>query len=339
MTEQPKIPLVLPRAAIQTAIRLEKIFMPDAYQQRREAGFSEEGTSPRTRFVHYTSAEAALNIIKTRQLWLRNATCMADFSELQHGLDILRKTFAEVVIRQPFIAALDRCSPGIASNVIELFDRRSTGIQSQTYIASVSEHDGKEDFFGRLSMWRAFGKGGARVGIVFRVPMFTSAAAALLIAFSPVAYLSESEVYNSFCKVISNIQTDSEYLAQLDPNLLSATVFSMFVGAAACLKHQGFCEEREWRVIYTPTVWQSTLMKSQYRVIDGVPQNVFELPLDVRESQLLADLDFSKIFDRLIIGPSPYPMVMKQAFVDALKAAGCTDAENRVVASDIPIRV
>jgi hypothetical protein len=44
------------------------------------------------------------------------------------------------------------------------------------------------------------------------------------------------------------------------------------------------------------------------------------------------------MFDRLIIGPSPYPLVMCDAFTEALKAAGIPDAENRVRASGIPIR-
>ena len=55
-------------------------------------------------------------------------------------------------------------------------------------------------------------------------------------------------------------------------------------------------------------------------------------------SEDLADIDMTRIFDRLIIGPSPYPWVMYQAFVAALAEIGVPDASNRVFVSDIPIR-
>ena len=37
------------------------------------------------KFVHYTSAFAATQIIQNEEVWLRNALVMNDFSEVQHG--------------------------------------------------------------------------------------------------------------------------------------------------------------------------------------------------------------------------------------------------------------
>jgi len=37
---------------------------------------------------------------------------------------------------------------------------------------------------------------------------------------------------------------------------------------------------------------------------------------------LLADLDFARVFDRLIIGPSQYSWAMYEAFVDAFGPRG-----------------
>jgi hypothetical protein len=84
--------------------------------------------------------------------------------------------------------------------------------------------------------------------------------------------------------------------------------------------------------------WPSELMESSTEVIAGVPQIVYKIPLDVTVSEYLADLDFSKMFDRLIVGPSLYPWPMYEAFVDALVKAGVADAHQRVFASDIPLR-
>jgi hypothetical protein len=79
-------------------------------------------------------------------------------------------------------------------------------------------------------------------------------------------------------------------------------------------------------------------MESSIEVIAGVPQLVCKLPLDKIVSPSLADLDIGHIFDRLIIGPTPYAWAMYEAFVDALRKIGVVGAEERVVVSGIPIR-
>ena len=100
-------------------------------------------------------------------------------------------------------------------------------------------------------------------------------------------------------------------------------LFYMLMTKAVCLKHKGFHEEREWRAFYAPNRNFSRLMESSTEVIGGIP---------------LSDLDLVKLFDRLIIGPSPYPWVMYQSFVAALTNVGVDDAGSKVIISDIPIR-
>jgi hypothetical protein len=260
------------------ALKLEGIFMPHARKQRHEL----YGSDPDPRFVHYTSAENALSIIRTKRLWMRSTVCMNDYREVQHGWDILAKFFKENIER--FCSAVDAVAPGAAKEAIRRFDGWwEQGIRFHTYVASVSEHLRKEDFHGRLSMWRAFGNNATRVGIVFRVP-------------------SLSQV----------------------PDVLNM--------------HDGFGEEREWRAIYSPKLQASKLMETATEVIGGVPQIVHKIPLDASVDPVLADLDFACTFDRLIIGPSPFPLPIADAFADALGKAGIKDATNRVFASRIPIR-
>jgi hypothetical protein len=73
-------------------------------------------------------------------------------------------------------------------------------------------------------------------------------------------------------------------------------------------------------------------------VVAGVPQIVHKVPLDGSASPLIADLGFAQVFDRLIVGPTPYPWPIYGAFVEALKAAGVPNAEELVFVSNIPIR-
>ena len=90
--------------------------------------------------------------------------------------------------------------------------------------------------------------------------------------------------------------------------------------------------------IYSPKLKSSSSMEASTEVIAGVPQVVCKVPLDVTVSDALADLDLSRMSNRLIIGPSPYPLVMYEAFTDALKNAGIEEAEKRVFRSCIPVR-
>src|SRR5579864_3300628 len=157
-------------------IKLEGIFMPEARKQRDKLYTGKQFPPPddaTARFVHYTSAEAALNIIKTKRIWMRNTNCMADYREVQHGYEMLHRFFADGARAKPFFDALDACFPRVGHEAVDLFNQWWQDTRLNTYITSISEHDDTEDGHGRLSMWRAFGGNVARVAAVMRIPWFT----------------------------------------------------------------------------------------------------------------------------------------------------------------------
>ena len=82
----------------------------------------------------------------------------------------------------------------------------------------------------------------------------------------------------------------------------------------------------------------SQLIESSTEVISGVPQVVYKVPLDASVSDQIADLDFTQIFDHLIIGPTPYPWPIYHAFVEELTKVGVVNSAERVRVSGIPIR-
>lgn len=338
---------VLTSEQLEPLIRLESIFMPHARRQRNEvykvqnAGRPESGEP--IRFAHYTSADAALKIITSKRIWMRNTTCMSDYREVAHGFHILRTFFSDKPKLDAFVGALDACVPGAAMEAINLFNQwcvegSMSRIQLNTYIASISVHQKEEDHHGRLSMWRAFGGYAARVAIVLAVPWYSGGAQALNIIFSPVAYLTEPQVHEVIYEAISNITKHCEFLCSVDRRAVVGTVFNMLLAGVTCLKHEGFHEELEWRVIYTPKINPSPLIEIATEVVAGVPQPIHKLPLDVRVSDALSELDLASMFDRLIIGPTQYPWAMYEAFVAVLRHVGVADAESRVFVSNIPIR-
>jgi len=227
--------------------------------------------------------------------------------------------------------------PGVASEAFTAFNNSRSDIQLNTYIACLSEHKDSEDRNGRLSMWRAFGGTTTRVGIVLSVP-YTPSTLALSLMFSPVAYLSEPAAHEVLDEVIGNVRANHDSLRMIGRDALVRLVFMTFLSVAVCLKHEGFHEEKEWRAIYSPTRWPSPIMESSTEVVSGVPQVVYKVPLDGSVSDQIADLDFTQIFDHLIIGPTSYPWPIYGAFVDELKKAGVANSADRVLISGIPIR-
>ena len=324
--------------------KLEGIFIPHVCKQRDDfyhRDVASGATAKSARFVHYTTAIAALSIINTKRIWMRNAVCMSDYSEVQHGYDVLHKFFSEETNTSAFTDALDSSVPGAAGDAFNLFNQRWNNVRFNTYVASVSEHDPKEDLHGRLSMWRAYGDNTARVALVVNIPWLGQAALALNLTFSPVAYLTENEAHAALQQATANIRAHQDFLRSADRRLVVASAFSMLVVWVTCLKHEGFREEREWRAIYLPHNLASPLMESSTEVIGGVPQFVCKVPLDASVSPALSSLEFSSIFDRLIIGPSQYPLPMYEAFTAALMKAGVPQetAKERVLVSGIPLRI
>jgi hypothetical protein len=328
-----------PVPSIEDQQRLEEIFHPEAVRQRQKVGFSRDGDV--IRLVHYTSADVAMKIITNKCIWMRNATCMSDFMEVQHGFGMLLSFFNSEENKEAskgFADALNSCHPNIWPSVIQTLNNWSNFFRYDTYVASISEHYASEDEHGRLSMWRAYG-GSCGVAIVFKVPYSAADVYKLGLTFSPVAYLSEARAHEVLHEITSNVEKNTELLKSMDPvSVANRAAFSLIVGAICC-KHPGFAEELELRMIYIPTFYMPTdealsLMKPLTQTIRGVPQFVYPIPLSGEGG--LGDLKFAGLFDRLIIGPTQYPLAMDRAFRKALLDAGCESPKIRQ--SMIPLR-
>jgi hypothetical protein len=72
--------------------------------------------------------------------------------------------------------------------------------------------------------------------------------------------------------------------------------------------------------------------------VAGVPQRIFKILLHNDAEAGLTGLDPNELLDRIVIGPTPYPFAMHEAFASALTDAGVVDAGKRIVISQIPVR-
>ncbi|MER8370985.1 DUF2971 domain-containing protein [Mesorhizobium sp. M1378] len=297
------------------------------------------------KLVHYTSAEVAIEIIRHSRVWMRSTLCMNDLREVQHGMDMMRRFFAPVdADRSPdlgqiaFLQALNEVHSEASERSLELLNGWARSIEYGTFITCISEHPSSEDAHGRLSMWRAYGKGSVGVALVLNPEPFRATSDALKAYAAPVSYLSPVQFVANMHEVTSNIQNNKDFLKTVDLLEVVGAVFNMFLFGVTCNKHPGFGEEREWRLIHVPVMHPSPVLERSIKNIAGVPQPVYEIPLKNRPDEGLVGIEIPELIERLIIGPTEFPLAVQDALISELAAANVPNAAQKVFVSAIPLR-
>ena len=184
--------------------RLVDIFHPYAMAKVREA------RENNTRFVHYTTAVAAMNILKSKEVWLRNILSMNDYMEVRQGLNCLYRAYDGDVGEQ-FRSALNGLFDKLAEEIAELFRGWMPYIENDTYIACLSEHTVCEDEHGLLPMWRAYGKS-TGVALVLNNTSILADSAPLGVYSSPVEYFSDLEFEHELQRIVQGIRGNENFL-------------------------------------------------------------------------------------------------------------------------------
>ncbi|MGD1979648.1 MAG: DUF2971 domain-containing protein, partial [Akkermansiaceae bacterium] len=240
------------------------LFFPDYDEHLKKISSGE------TRFAYYTSADTAMKVIRNEEIWLRNTQGMNDFLEVEHGFESLRKAFKESKEGKSFQNFINTKFPGTMKKVFDLFDGWLPTLRTQTYIACVTVHGDREDEYGRLSMWRAYG--GARpVALVFNSSPFQNDSSALNATFYPVTYSDDGYVRKHLADLEARMNDNEELMASFGSDELLGWLFELCKMMALCVKHPGFEEEQEWRLIYTPEIEHSPHVEGSIQTIGGVP--------------------------------------------------------------------
>jgi hypothetical protein len=200
----------------------------------------------------------------------------------------------------------------------------------------VSEHKADEDAIGRLSMWRAYGQPNG-IGVVFNATPFHNSSDAIQTFSHPVFYLSDQEIKELFTRIVNSV-CSVDAVAAMSKEDLKSYVYNMLETFSLGLKHPGFREECEWRVVHRPGAASSERVSCSVQTVRGVPQRVYSLPLKNGEEEGLRGLAIPDLLDRIIVGPCQHPFIIREALVDQLTSVGVVDAHSRVIVSDIPLR-
>jgi len=223
------------------------------------------------KFVQYTSAHTAMSMITSNEVWLRNTRCMNDYREVEHGIDCLVAAYKSDKEGNRFKVVVDSIFPGMRSDFEKLYDGWLPHLRSNTFITCVSEHPPEEDEYGRLSMWRAYG-GNCPVAVVLSRTSFLAESEALQAYTYPVIYRDADQFRSEFGMLADRLESEADYVRAIGLDRVWNLLFAIFKSYAFCVKHPGFAEEREWRIVYNPVLAASQHVKPKIVSIDGVPQ-------------------------------------------------------------------
>lgn len=288
------------------------------------------------RFVHYTSADVALSILRKKEIWMRRVTTMNDRKEVRHGADFLRQAWNSEP-GSAFKAVLEQIKPGVHAQLEKLLNDWLPHFEFGTYLTCVSEHcTGKEDKYGRLSMWRAYG-GQTGIAIVLNNLPFLGTSDALKVYSSPVEYLDYEDFTREFLNIVTAMQREVDFLRTSDSGRVFNSIFHMLRFAVLCTKHPAFAEELEWRVVHTPALDQSKRLRYSIESVRGVPQEIYKIPLENVTEEGLIGVALPELIERVIIGPTEFKDAIFDAFFQELTSAG-VDPRGKIILSDIPVR-
>ncbi len=290
--------------------------------------------------AHYTSAENAINILKSENFWLRSARCMNDYSEIEHGLGLLIRCFDENGKERlkRLYSIFDKVIPGPAEIAVDKFSSWIPTLPDQIFIGCLSIFDPK-DTFGRLSMWRAYSANGSGVALLMNSTAFLEGDVGIMssIAF-PVSYFTDVEFVQHIDESLQKLECNIASLMSLSSDEIENMVFWWLVELAAGVKHPGFVEEKEVRIIYIPKFGQSPVIDASVEVVRGVPQRVYKLRLDHDPDNGLVNANVSDLVQTVLVGPTEFPTVISNAFAAILAGKGVDNASTRVKVSNIPLR-
>jgi len=301
------------------------------------------------RFVHYTSAEAFFSILESEEIWLRDVRAMNDTQEVQYGYSMIRKIIQQDNIQKKMseaFAAHDADIAQIAKDSVNLFlEKGFESFLNEVFVACLSVHPSSEDAHGRLSMWRGYNKGNAGVAVIINKSIMDEESV-LPVALSGVDYIDKDKAETKIVEVIDKIRDHSPALSKIHKNMLYAGqklgiwgyLIDALIYASVCIKHPGFLEEKEWRIIYMPRLQRGQIkLEPNYKCINGTVQKIYPIPLNKKTAKETG-LSLDSIIDKVIVGPCKFPDITKEGIISLMKEKGIHDAKKRVVISGIPLR-
>ena len=309
---------------------LEDIFNVEYYQRVQNLKEND------LKLTHYTSASVALSIIDKKEIWLNNVGNMNDYSEIGIGIGLLAKTFNELdagLALKNIIKAID---PVIGEDLVYNYNKVHNNLY-RTYVFCLTEEKAG-DKYGRLSMWRAYApKNG--VALILNTDPFIKESSRTRAFTIPMFYYDIDEFAEKFKVLTDNLKLHMNELQIIDKFEILKFLHNKFLVTVLSLKHKGFEEEKEWRILYNDKIYPSDgVVEERIEIIKGMPRIIKVINFE-KLNEFGYSTKLNDILYKIIIGPSDNPIQLQEIFIKKLTENGVVDAEKKVVISEIPIRI
>jgi hypothetical protein len=244
---------------------------------------------------HYTDARGLMGILDSQTLWATNIHYLNDSQEFDYA-----RTVANKVILQRAEAASDRREKEVLTFIGQL---GPAGVAPRVFVTSFSEEGDL------LSQWRGYCPSGDGYSIGFEAKDLRNEAMMQRFFLAPCLYDDESQD-KAIEQVLDAFMKSSSWIRALehpeDDDSRRAVILAwsdILLPWAATIKHRGFREEWEWRLVSPLIPW-------------GDPQCLVR----VGRSMLIPYVKFNLVafgpyipVKEIIIGPTPHMWLAIQA--------------------------
>jgi hypothetical protein len=314
----------------------------DACRTELWRDFDESAAYPAIRplLAHYTTLPVLEKIVINDELWFSHPLLMTDSEEMRWGLEQGERLFLS---NENIKSACG--SDARYKKLIEDFNSRyiqyTHMTAATTYVACFCRHDDTNDKDGILSMWRGYGGNGSGVALIFDT-QHLNARDDTPFVLAPIGYLSQAErtahittQIDSLAQVIRlhNPPDDQVYLAS-GWFMERLKLFSLFT------KHDGFNEEKEWRLAYmgdrdTEEHFHDML---GYLITERGAQPKLKLKIGPHPGFKDPELSMEKLAHSVLLGPSLAGRLNQLAIERMLVLANKPKLRMAVRVSGIPYR-
>lgn len=184
-------------------------------------------------------------------------------------------------------------------------------------------------------MWRGYGSD-SRVAFVLKPDLFITENNFFDIYTSPIEYLDQNQFFELIKLLTIRISSEKAFLESLPVSLIIQWVKYMVQFAVVSIKHPVFKEEKEQRII--ADLERCHGLKQDTIVVGGIPQLILKIPLSNDNENNNEGFSFEANLDHLIIGPTPYPVVIAKVLGIELAKYGISYSMGKITVSDIPFR-
>jgi hypothetical protein len=183
--------------------------------------------NPAGTLFHYTNASGLLGILGSGKIWASSALNLNDSGEFRYAVSVISDHIRDYLKRAhgPTNTLLGKVQEGLST--------LTTGVQA--YVASFSEQGDL------LSQWLAYSGAGNGYAVGFGDGHFS---AARLSGFTLVRCVYEEQEQQTLASAVTEVIM--EHIQEEDMAKLSKAL-----AAAVAMKHPGFRQEAEWRLVKT----------------------------------------------------------------------------------------